>query len=86
MALTAFSDCLQLDEFYLLPSHHRRGLGTRMLRHCLSLADAMNCPTRLRYLKWNPVASLYRRRGFEEVGQTDIHFLMQRPPLRSPST
>lgn len=79
LAVTKFADCLQLDEFYLRPSHHRRGLGTRILRHCLSMADELSFPVRLRYLKWNPVGSLYRRHGFVEVGQTDIHFLMMRP-------
>jgi GNAT superfamily N-acetyltransferase len=84
VALTMVSDGIQLDEFYLVPSHHGRGLGTRILRHCLSLADELNRPVRLRYLKWNPVGSLYRRQGFEEVGQTDIHYLMRRPAGGSP--
>ncbi len=69
-----------LDDFYLLPEYHRRGLGTKILRHCLSVADAMSLPVRLRYLKWNPVGSLYRRNGFREIGETDIHFLMERQP------
>jgi GNAT superfamily N-acetyltransferase len=80
VALTKFPDCIQLDEFYLLPPFHRRGLGTRILLHCLSLANELSAPVRLRYLKWNPVGSLYRRHGFHEVGQTDIHYLMLRPP------
>jgi GNAT superfamily N-acetyltransferase len=79
IALMMVEDSIQLDEFYLLPSYQGRGLGTRVLRHALSLADELNRPVRLRYLKWNPVGSLYRRHGFVEVGQTDIHFLMRRP-------
>jgi GNAT superfamily N-acetyltransferase len=86
VALTRVSDWIQLDEFYLMPSHHGRGLGTRILRHCLTLADELNRPVQLRYLKWNPVGSLYRRHGFEEVGQTDIHYLMRRPAAGSPTT
>jgi GNAT superfamily N-acetyltransferase len=35
---------LRLDEFYLLPRWQREGLGTRILRHCLSLADAERLP------------------------------------------
>ncbi len=35
----------------------------------------MNLPVRLRYLKWNPVGSLYRRNGFQQVGESDVHFL-----------
>jgi GNAT superfamily N-acetyltransferase len=79
-ALTAYSHHILLDDFYLLPDHQRRGLGTRILRHCLSVADQRGLPMRLRYLKWNPVGSLYRREGFRQVDETDIHFLMERPP------
>ena len=80
IALTRNSDHILLDDFYLLPSHHRQGLGTEILRHCLSVADEMKLPVRLRYLKWNPVGSLYRRHGFQQIGETDIHFLMERRP------
>ena len=31
-------------------------------------------PLRLRYLKWNPVGSLYRRHGFSIIDETEIHF------------
>jgi hypothetical protein len=37
-------------------------------------------PIRLRYLKWNPVGSLYRRYGFTVTEETEIHFIMERPP------
>jgi len=33
---------------------------------------------RLRYLKWSPVGSLYRRHGFSMIGETEIHFIMER--------
>jgi GNAT superfamily N-acetyltransferase len=80
LALTAYADHILFDDFYLLPALHRRGLGTRILRHVLATADRIGVPVRLRYLKWNPVGTLYRRHGFREVGQTDIHVLMERLP------
>jgi len=80
VALTALADHLRLDEFYLLPPHRRQGLGTRILNHCLALADTCAMPLRLRYLKWNPVGSLYRRHGFSVIDETEIHFIMERPP------
>ena len=79
VALTALADHLRLDEFYLLPPHQRQGLGTRILNHCLAIADACGMPLRLRYLKWNPVGSLYRRHGFSMIDETEIHFIMERP-------
>lgn len=72
---------LRFGEFYLVPSSQGTGLGTRILQHCLELADALTLPVRLEYLKWNPVGSLYRRHGFEVTGETDIHWLMERPAL-----
>jgi GNAT superfamily N-acetyltransferase len=55
------------------------GIGSKILAHCLQLADAKNLAVRLEYLLWNPVGSLYRRNGFVEVGRTSTHFLMERP-------
>jgi GNAT superfamily N-acetyltransferase len=80
IALTALADHLRLDEFYLLPAHQRQGLGTRILNHCLAIADTCGMPLRLRYLKWNPVGSLYGRHGFTVIDETDIHFVMERQP------
>ena len=72
-------DFIRLGEFYLMPERQRRGLGTRILRHCLSLADDAGLPVCLEYLKWNPAGTLYRREGFVVIGETDIHYQMQRP-------
>jgi len=71
---------LRLDEFYLLPRWQREGLGTRILRHCLSLADAERLPVGLQHLAWNPVGTLYRRHGFVEAGRDDTIVYMERPP------
>ena len=78
IALTALVEHLRLDEFYLLPANQGRGLGTRILKHCIAIADACGMPVRLRYLKWNPVGSLYRRHGLKVIDETEIHFIMER--------
>ena len=70
---------IRLGEFYLFPSEQRNGLGTRILTHCLQIADSRRLPVRLEYLKWNPVGALYRRHGFGVTGETEIHWLMERP-------
>lgn len=72
------ADHVRIGEFYLLGRYRGDGLGTRILEHCLSLADEQGLPVRLEYLKWNPVGSLYLRHGFSVTGETDIHYLMQR--------
>jgi GNAT superfamily N-acetyltransferase len=79
VSLSATEAFVRFGEFYLSPDRHRSGLGTRILKHCLAAADAVGLPVRLEYLKWNPVGSLYKRHGFEVVGETDFHWLMERP-------
>jgi len=69
---------LQFGEFYILGSHRGQGLGGAVLRDALLEADARNTQTRLEYLKWNPVASLYARHGFRVVGESDIHYFLVR--------
>ena len=69
----------RFGEFYLFPPFQRKGLGTRILRHCVNVADSYGLPVRLEHLKWNPVGSLYKRNGFSTVGESEIHFFMERP-------
>ena len=71
---------IRFGEFYLFPDRQRKGLGGRILNHCLALADQRGLPVRLEYLKWNPVGTLYRRHGFTVIGETELHWLMERAP------
>jgi GNAT superfamily N-acetyltransferase len=71
---------MRLGEFYLFPGHQGQGIGTRVLQHCLELADHLQLPVRLEYLIWNPVGALYRRCGFVEHARSDIHVFLERPP------
>jgi GNAT superfamily N-acetyltransferase len=80
VSVMRLADHVRFGEFYLFPDSQRRGLGTRILRHCLAQADKESYPVRLEYLKWNPVGSLYRRHGFVVVDETEIHWLMERSP------
>jgi GNAT superfamily N-acetyltransferase len=79
VSLMRLADCVRFGEFYLFPGYQRRGTGSAILRHCLALADAEGMPVRLEYLKWDPVGTLYRRHGFAVIGETEIHWLMERP-------
>lgn len=85
VSLMRLADHIRFGEFYLFPELQRQGLGGRILRHCLGIADAEGVPVRLEHLKWNPVGTLYRRHGFTVVGETEIHWLMERPVMK-PST
>ena len=70
---------IQFGEFYILSAYRGRGLGSRVLRHCLSIADREHLPVHLEHLLWNPVGSLYRRNGFIETSTTSIHSMLKRP-------
>jgi GNAT superfamily N-acetyltransferase len=78
LSLQLLPEFVRFGEFYLMDSFRGLGIGSKILAHCLELADD-DIPVRLEYLLWNPVGSLYRRNGFVEVGRTSTHFLMERP-------
>jgi GNAT superfamily N-acetyltransferase len=80
------SDHLQFGEFYILSEFRGEGIGSRVLMHCLSLADEMHLPMLLEHLLWNPVGSLYRRHGFVEVSTTETHSILKRPINGSAAT
>jgi GNAT superfamily N-acetyltransferase len=76
-------DHARFGEFYLFPRYQGAGLGTRILRHALAIADQRQLPVPLEYLKWNPAGSLYLRRGFVRTHETDIHVFFERPANRT---
>ena len=79
VSLERHPDHLQFGEFYILSAHRGRGIGSRVLRHCLSIADREHLPVHLEHLLWNPVGSLYRRNGFIETSTTGSLSLLKRP-------
>ncbi|QDG79844.1 GNAT family N-acetyltransferase [Labrenzia sp. PHM005] len=79
LSFQVIADHVRFGEFYLFPNFQRQGIGSCVLSHCLSISDQLKLPVRLEYLHWNPVGSLYRRHGFEEIGRTDIHCILERP-------
>ena len=72
------AEYLQFGEFYIFDAYRAQGFGTRVIQATLVEADRRRIETRLEYLKWNPVASLYLRHGFRVVGENDIHFFAVR--------
>jgi GNAT superfamily N-acetyltransferase len=79
VSLERHPDHLQFGEFYILSEHRGRGLGSRVLQHCLAIADQEHLPVHLEHLLWNPVGSLYRRNGFIQTSATSSHFILTRP-------
>ena len=73
-------DCLDIEQFYILPEYQNKGIGSHLLKHILENADKTDLIVKLAVLKINPVISLYRRHGFDIVDSNEIRYLMERKP------
>jgi ribosomal protein S18 acetylase RimI-like enzyme len=58
----------------ILPEYQNRGIGTKVIEDVLAKSEKS---VRLQVLKINPAQNLYKRLGFETVGETETHFIMQ---------
>lgn len=83
LSFQVLSQYVRFGEFYIFPEYQGQGIGSKVLSHFLALADRMGLPTRLEYLHWSPVGSLYRRYGFQDIGRSDIHVFLERKPVLS---
>jgi len=77
------SDRLFLVELQVLPECQGRGLGSALLKQQLERARLLQKPLALRVLFANRARALYERHGFVVTGQTETHYLMERPPTHS---
>jgi GNAT superfamily N-acetyltransferase len=73
-------DCIEVGQFFVLPEYQRKGIGTYLLKSILDRADQLGKNVTLRFLKNNPVKSLYVRNGFRFVDTSDILYYMERKP------
>ena len=58
----------------LLPEFQNVGIGTKVIEDMLAKSKKL---VRLQVMKINPAQNLYKRLGFETIGETETHFLMQ---------
>lgn len=71
---TDLADTWKLHKLYLLPAHHRRGLGSQMLRHCEARArEGGACHLKLNVNKRNARAiAAYERNGYAVVESVSV--------------
>ena len=74
-------DCIEIGQFFILPDYQNRGIGTYLLKGILDKADQLGKNVTLRFLKNNPVQSLYVRNGFRVVDTSEILYYMERKPV-----
>ncbi len=81
IALVREPDCLKLSQIFLLPEFQGKGIGTACTTRAIEDAAASGIPVRLKVLKVNIRAiTFFQRLGFNSMGQTDTHILMERAP------
>jgi GNAT superfamily N-acetyltransferase len=71
-------DCIEVGQFFILPEYQNKGIGTYLLKSILEKADRLGKNVTLRFLKNNPVKSLYVRNGFRIVDTSEMLYYMER--------
>jgi GNAT superfamily N-acetyltransferase len=74
-------DCIEIGQFFILPEYHNKGIGTHLLKNILDEADQLGRNVTLKFLKNNPVKSLYIRNGFRLVYTSEVAHHMERKPV-----
>jgi GNAT superfamily N-acetyltransferase len=80
IATVESEDCTEVGQFFVLPDYQSKGIGTCLLKSILDRADQLGRNVTLKFLKNNPVKSLYVRNGFRIVDTNDILHFMERSP------
>jgi ribosomal protein S18 acetylase RimI-like enzyme len=76
--VTEREEGVYLQNIELAPEYQNRGIGTEIIQRLIARARARRGIVRLQVLRVNARAkALYERLGFEDVGETETHFLMQ---------
>jgi GNAT superfamily N-acetyltransferase len=73
-------DCIEIGQFFILPDYQNKEIGTYLLKSILDKADQSGKNITLRFLKNNPVKSLYVRNGFRFVHTDESLYYMDRKP------
>ena len=79
MALVVTSDCVKLNQLFLLPEYQGKCIGRECMALVMAEARRLGLPVRLRVLKVNPRAqAFFQSLGFVPTGQSETHVLMER--------
>jgi len=73
-------DCVDIGQVFVSPDYQNKGIGTHLLKGILDRADQSGKNVTLRFLKNNPVKSLYIRNGFRVVDTDETLYYMERKP------
>ncbi len=74
----------EIGNICIMPEYQHKGIGTEILNHIIKKYS--NRDIEIQYFKQNPVGRLYKKLGFEEVGETQYHYQMIRPKIDKANT
>lgn len=77
---------IRIMDIALLPDYRNRGIGGGLLRDLLAEAAATSRRLTIHVERYNPALRLYRRLGFDPVGETGVYLLLAlNPPPDRPT-
>jgi GNAT superfamily N-acetyltransferase len=79
-------DCIEVGQFFILPEYQNKGIGSYLLKSILDRAERLDKKVALRFLKNNPVKSLYVRNGFRLIYTSEVAHHMERKPCNGASS
>jgi GNAT superfamily N-acetyltransferase len=74
-------DSIEIAQFILTSENQNQGIGTHLLKNIMDTADRTGKTIKLYYVRPNPVASLYRRMGFQVVAEDEMLYWAERKPV-----
>jgi ribosomal protein S18 acetylase RimI-like enzyme len=77
------ADEIRVADVGLLTEYRNRGIGGGLMRDVLDEATLAGLPVRLHVEQFNPAFRLYRRLGFEPIGEHGIYLHMEWSPPAS---
>jgi GNAT superfamily N-acetyltransferase len=72
-----------LQQFFIVPDHQRKGIGSEALTQLLAEWDPGGKPVMLTVLRNNPARRLYERFGFAVTDEIGVKLRMKLRPARS---
>lgn len=75
--IARWPDEVRVVDLALLPEFRNKGIGTGILQNVLEEAAVAGKPVRIHVECFNPALQLYRRLGFERIGEHGVYYLME---------
>ena len=71
------SDEIRIVDIALLTAYRGQGIGSAYMKDVIAQARAAGLAVRIHVERYNPAMSLYKRLGFQKIGDNGVYFLME---------